>query len=205
MEIDDSLLAEDERNRERIHILLDRYGILFRLLLERELPTFHWQPLFRTMRLMELSGELISGCFFEDLNCLQFTSPERASELQNWQPEEKTWWHYATDPASLCGIPNLASTLDLPRRIDSNIIVWNGTQQILLIEHQGKTLTFQQELEDINKHMLAPLHHLLRSSPCLTIKAINNIPAAQSSYLTVLKQSFDVVTSMRDVTLYRKH
>ncbi len=61
---DEGLIEEDELKKERVRQLLDRYGILFRQLLMKELPTFSWASLFRSIRLIELSGEILSGHFF---------------------------------------------------------------------------------------------------------------------------------------------
>jgi ATP-dependent helicase Lhr and Lhr-like helicase len=54
-EFPDDLLGNEERKKERIRILLGRYGILFRELLQRELPALSWPNLFRSLRIMELS------------------------------------------------------------------------------------------------------------------------------------------------------
>ena len=62
---DTDLVDREEMGRERVRLLLDRYGILFRELLARELPEFRWGELFRSLYLMELSGEVVSGAFFQ--------------------------------------------------------------------------------------------------------------------------------------------
>ncbi len=49
----------EELRRDRVRALLRRYGVLFRELLERELPPLRWGELFRTLRLMELSGRFL--------------------------------------------------------------------------------------------------------------------------------------------------
>ncbi len=77
------LIEEEEIKKDRVRLLLDRYGILFRELLAYELPEFQWKLLFRTIRLMELSGELITGHFFEGIPGLQFMSPESFRRLRS--------------------------------------------------------------------------------------------------------------------------
>ena len=61
---EDDLLEIEERKKDRARMLLDRYGIVFRELLQREAPGFRWADVFRPLRLMELSGEV---------NILRFT------------------------------------------------------------------------------------------------------------------------------------
>jgi hypothetical protein len=41
--------------------LLDRYGVIFRELIAREVTAFTWRELFQSLRLMELSGEVIAA------------------------------------------------------------------------------------------------------------------------------------------------
>ena len=64
-----------------------RYGILFRELLHKELPQFRWSGIFRSLRVMELSGEILSGQFFKDIPGLQFILPAAFQKLQAGLPE----------------------------------------------------------------------------------------------------------------------
>ena len=65
-------LDSEELAKDRARQLLARYGILFRELLARELPPFGWSRIFRALRLMELSGEVLAGRFFDGVPGLQF-------------------------------------------------------------------------------------------------------------------------------------
>ncbi len=80
---EEGLLARAEREKERVRLLLDRYGVLFRELLQNELPAFSWGNIFRALRLMELSGEVLTGYFFEGVPGPQFISHEAFRMLQN--------------------------------------------------------------------------------------------------------------------------
>src|SRR5512143_223445 len=66
------ILGEEELVKDRIRQLLRRYGILFRELLVNELPPLQWRAVFRSLRLMELSGEVMSGHFFQGISGPQF-------------------------------------------------------------------------------------------------------------------------------------
>ncbi|MFI5369514.1 MAG: ATP-dependent helicase, partial [Spirochaetia bacterium] len=68
-------LEEEEVARDRIRQLLQRYGVLFREILEYELPPLRWSRVFRSLRLMEFSGEVVAGRFFEGIRGLQFADP----------------------------------------------------------------------------------------------------------------------------------
>jgi len=49
-ELPDDLLEAEERRKDRVRLLLDRYGILFRELLHKEWPTLRWSAIFRALR-----------------------------------------------------------------------------------------------------------------------------------------------------------
>jgi len=98
------LLEEEELNRERVRLLLDRWGILTRPLLEREAPVLSWARLLPTIRRMELAGELVTGRFFSGVSSLQFASPRIAAELEEAEAEQGIYWMNAADPASPAGL-----------------------------------------------------------------------------------------------------
>jgi ATP-dependent Lhr-like helicase len=98
------LLSDEELVKDRIRQLLKRYGILFRTLLENESQQLQWRAVFRSLRLMELSGEVLSGYFFEGITGLQFVSHEAFRMLQEALPQDAVFWINAADPASLCGL-----------------------------------------------------------------------------------------------------
>ena len=74
-------LDEEEIVRDRVRQVLQRYGVIFRELLENELPPLRWARLFRSLRLMEFSGEVVTGRFFDGIRGLQFAHPTVLEEL----------------------------------------------------------------------------------------------------------------------------
>ncbi|MDR1411907.1 MAG: DEAD/DEAH box helicase, partial [Spirochaetaceae bacterium] len=85
-------LDEENLNRERIRLLLGRWGVLARPLLEREAPCLSWAKLLPAIRRMELAGELCSGRFFAGLNSLQFAAPGIENELVAAENEGGVYW-----------------------------------------------------------------------------------------------------------------
>jgi ATP-dependent Lhr-like helicase len=59
---DDDVIEKEERGKDRVRLLLERYGILFRELLQNESAPFRWASIFRALRLMEL-GDSDSDIF----------------------------------------------------------------------------------------------------------------------------------------------
>jgi len=139
-------LEEEELARDRIRQLLQRYGILFRELLTRELPPLQWSRIFRTLRIMELSGEVLSGYFFEGIPGLQFVSHRGLRVLQAGLPEEEIYWICAADPASACGL-GLPVT-GLPSRLASNHLVYHGSRLVLVSRRRGTEVELRVAPED---------------------------------------------------------
>ena len=130
-EADDPLVIA-ELKKERVRLLLKRYGILFRNLLENELPSFSWKELLPTLRIMELSGEILAGYFFENIPGLQFISSDALRLLQKQLPEDAIYWINAADPVSLCGIKIDAIKKNLPHRNGTTIIVFRGSRKVVV-------------------------------------------------------------------------
>ncbi|SFG93597.1 ATP-dependent helicase Lhr and Lhr-like helicase [Desulfotomaculum arcticum] len=75
-----------------------------------------WRRIFRTLRLMEFSGEIYAGHFFEQITGLQFISREANRFLHQELNEESLYWLNAADPASPCGLKLPGMDEDLPAR-----------------------------------------------------------------------------------------
>ncbi|MEJ2158271.1 MAG: DEAD/DEAH box helicase, partial [Desulfobacteraceae bacterium] len=186
--LEDDLLSQQERQKDRIRLLLQRYGILFRELLAREMPMFRWAALVRTLRLMDLSGEIHSGCFFQGIAGLQFIAPEYLSLLQQDAETKPIYWLNAVDPASMCGLGLNELPHALPRRIASNHLVYRGAELIATSRRKGGRIRFEMAPDDPDlSAALGFLHHLLnrRFQPLrhITVETINGRPATESPYL----------------------
>jgi ATP-dependent helicase Lhr and Lhr-like helicase len=202
-------ITSEERKKERVRILLDRYGLLFRELLTREMPMFRWSEIFRTLRLMELSGEIITGYFFENLAGLQFMSPRAFRMFQVEGDEDTIYWINAADPVSLCGVDVPGLKQQLPKRRITTHLVYKGSRLAMTSRRSGKLLWFDvpPEAPDLSNYLVV-LHHLLnrRFQPLrrIVIETINDEPAGQSQYLEALRKEFDATLDINRVILYRR-
>lgn len=129
----------EERNRERVLLLAGRYGVLLKPLLERELPALGWGRLFKSMRRLELSGELVSGNFFEGLPGPQFMTPEAFRDFQSGSAPEGLYALCSEDPASVCG---LGSGEELPQRKSGSAMVYRDGELVLYARKNGGELRF---------------------------------------------------------------
>jgi ATP-dependent helicase Lhr and Lhr-like helicase len=207
LETSEDLIEIEERKKDRARILFDRYGILFRELLANESPPFKWANVFRSLRLMELSGEIMAGYFFEGIPGPQFISHQAFRILQRKLPENAIYWINATDPVSLCGIQIDAIKGPLPKRVPGNHLVCRGKDLVLISQRNGKSLTINIDPDDPNltecfgflRHMQNRQFQPIRR---ITIETINGEEAAGSSYVDALRTSFEVLLEHKSVILY---
>ncbi len=208
----EDLLGEEELKKDRVRLLFDRYGILFRELLLRESPVFQWRNLFRTLRIMELSGEIFSGYFFENIQGPQFITPGAFRKLQRLKGDscKEVYWLSAQDPISLCGVALDKLKGKLPKRVGSHHLVYRGVELILVSQRLGKEIDISISPDDetllqafgVFEHLLTRQFQPLSK---LKIETINGEKASSSEYLPALKMMFDVVLDYKEVILYKRY
>ncbi len=190
-------LDRDEEDRDRARLLLDRYGIVFRRLLERELPALRWSSIFRSLRLMELAGEVVSGRFFEGVNGLQFMDHRAWRQLERGLPEDRLWWLCATDPASPCGLGLDTFPARLPRRAAPNLLVFHGRQLVVTAEASGRKLRIEPRpdhplLADYLGFLATMLGRRVQPMRHVDVESINDAPAAESPYRAAFEKRFHI-------------
>jgi ATP-dependent Lhr-like helicase len=93
---------------ERVaRVLLRRYGVVFRKLLDREGMTLPWRELLRVLRRLEARGEIRGGRFVAGFAGEQFASSEAIGVLRSvrrTQPDGALISVSAADPLNLVGI-----------------------------------------------------------------------------------------------------
>ena len=188
-------IMEDAVNREQVRLLISRLGLLCRPLLEHESDIFSWSRLLPTMRRMELSGELVTGRFFEGINSLQFAAPSIAKDLEDAENFNEIYWMNAADPASPAGME--IKGLKLCARSASNRIYFKGAQLIAVSFKGGKELQITMKTDDPDIEKLIALFKIPRTRNImpqnkLLIEKINKKDAAQSEYAEIfIKNGFE--------------
>lgn len=89
------------------HVLLLRYGVVFRKVLERESMLPPWRDLLYTYRRMEARGEIRGGRFVEGFSGEQFALPDAVGLLRKQRNKNTAIGSKvisATDPLNLVGI-----------------------------------------------------------------------------------------------------
>jgi ATP-dependent Lhr-like helicase len=201
---------ELELGKERVRILLDRHGVLFRELLEREIPALRWSRVFRTLRVMELSGEVVAGQFFAGARGPQFAAPAAVRLLRAGLADDRVWWVNAADPASPCGLAVAGLPEGLPRREASSHVVFHGRRPVVVSEAGGRRLTVNVGPD----HPLLPryldffatrLTRRVVPVKAVSIETINGEPAATSPFREVLAARFHVVREGTGLRLMRRY
>ncbi len=185
-------LEKEELKKDRIRILFQRYGIIFRELLERELQPLKWSALFKTLRLMELSGEILTGHFFKEIPGLQFISHEAFRLLNQPFDENAVYWVNAADPVSMCGIKLESMKGALPSRIPSTWLVYHGTKNVMIAKKNGREIEINTDPEKFLPEYLSLFKTLITREfnplKSIIVETINSEPAAKSHYCMEFKK-----------------
>jgi ATP-dependent Lhr-like helicase len=114
--------------------LLERYGVMFRRLLTREINAPGWRELTRVYRRLEARGEIRGGRFVTGVSGEQFALPEaveRLREVRRSAPDGRLVTISAADPLNLTGI--LAGN-DRVRAVTSTRIVYRDGVALAAME-----------------------------------------------------------------------
>jgi ATP-dependent Lhr-like helicase len=187
-------LDEEEIARDRIRQLLRRYGVLFREILEYELPPLRWSRVFRSLRLMEFSGEVVAGRFFEGIRGLQFADPSVIDEWGGAESAEhgvahgdEVWWMNAADPASLCGMDIEALKPALPSRLPTTHVIFHGNRVVLVSRRMGRELEFRAppdspRIRDYLSFVKVLTGREWRPMSAVRVETVNDVPVGESPY-----------------------
>lgn len=138
-------------------VLLRRYGVVFRRLLEREtdhLPP--WRELLRVYYRLEARGEIRGGRFVSGFSGQQFALPEAVGSLRELRRSEaapQTVILSASDPLNLIGI--LTPHERVPALSGNKLLLRGGTALAALVGGTVRPLT------QLNEAELESAHHVL--------------------------------------------
>ena len=183
--------SEEDRPLAWLGVLLERYGILTRELVELDPWAPAWADLAPLLARSELRGEL-PGYFVEGFSGVQYASDEAAEGLSRLAgtpaPATEDILLAAADPANLYGS---GAPLDIPlldggtarlSRLPGNYLVIRGGRPVLVIEAYGKRLTGLASASQSEIHK-ALAHVVKLAGPqrqVLKVETVSGEPAWQS-------------------------
>ncbi len=163
-------LTEEQLER-LIQVYLQRWGVLFRKILERETFAPPWRVLLRALRRMELQGRLRGGRFIAGIGGEQFAYPEtvdllrstarRATEGNADKPMEYLALA-ATDPVNLLTL--MLPDSRLPRLVNNRVLYADGVPLAVL---QGAQVSFLRDVAPDQQWKLQQLLHQRHFPPRL--------------------------------------
>ncbi len=141
--------SEPERDLALLaRTLLQRWGVLFRQLLERESRGVPWSQLLRVLRTMEARGEIRGGRFVTGFSGEQYALPEAVTLLRQLRREparDELVAINACDPLNLVGL--ITPGARIPQQSNSRILLRDGLPVAALVAGQLKELTPVDETE----------------------------------------------------------
>jgi ATP-dependent Lhr-like helicase len=126
-------------------VLLRRYGVVFRRLLEREAVHIPWRELLRVLWRMEARGEIRGGRFVDGVAGEQFALPEALGALRSHRADaghDDLVSVSAVDPLNLVG--TLLPGERIPATLNTRIVFSNG---LPVAVQCGDALRFLRELD----------------------------------------------------------
>ena len=184
-DINHDALTQLEECRERVHLLLDRYGVITRELANRETDCLRFSKLFKALRIMELAGEVTQGLFFKGLSGPQFISTRALARLQQNEKPPTHFWCNALDPVSPCGLG--LEWPELPQRRAQNYLAFYKGELALVVENNGRRLQlFVEPQSNELDRILEPCIHIAKTFGKLTVDEINGESAMTSPWTPAL-------------------
>lgn len=170
-----------EDQKERVRILLDRYGIISREIANREAKDFRWQAIFGALRLMELSGEVVGGYFVSEFSGPQFARTDAIRMLTNYFCNGVLWIS-AYDANAPCGLG--IDWPELPARRVGNYLGLVDGEVVCSSTAQGRKLQVFIDSDDNRLDLLfAQMAKSITDERSLKIEEINGVPARSSPYV----------------------
>lgn len=187
-----------EDSKDCVRTLLGRYGVLCRELCNREGRQYRWSQLFRAMRMMELSGELVSGLFFDGLSGPQFMQPTALDTFLNHVNDRSAFWVNSYDPVSPCGLG--LNWNELPTRNLGNMLAFNQGELVITSRSHGKHLDILVANDDARlDEVCRTMHVAITNRARMTIGTINDRRALDSEYLQALGRHMQIRRGVQDV------
>ena len=177
-----------EVNKERVRVLLDRYGIVTREIANRDGGVFRWGEIFNALRAMELSGEIVSGLFIAEMTGPQFARLDALEFLTSSSPSEKANWISAYDPLSPSGFG--LDWPEIPARRNGNFLGLSFGKVLCTCTAHGRKLFVHTETNEKNLlDLFGMLPGAITDDSTLAIEEINSSPVRSSPFVQLIIDS----------------
>jgi ATP-dependent Lhr-like helicase len=150
-------LPAGERALRQTRQLLQRWGVVTKACLEREVPIWQWEALYPVLSYLEMRGEVRRGYFVAGLPGVQFALPEVVDQLRAANGNRRSPGEgadvppvvlSAVDPAQLFGTDEVGGALRFARVPATAVAL-----------HQGDPVATMAVMEDAGTSLFADLDH----------------------------------------------
>lgn len=189
-------LEQFENSKDIIKMLIQRYGILCRVLMKHESRSIKWSQLLRALQSMELSGELICGTFFKGISGNQYMTPEVFVKFKKLIIKKNWYWMNAADPASLAGISIEHYRNILPHRKSNTKLLFRGSFVAAVFYSNLSEIDIHIDQNDVEFEKIFEYYNYflnLNGRYKITIKKINGENPENSFYLKRFKENGFIV------------
>ncbi|MCB1800587.1 MAG: DEAD/DEAH box helicase [Gammaproteobacteria bacterium] len=204
----DASVTDTERTLARANMLLDRYGVVSREVVQAEDIRGGFGPLYKMLSTLEESGRVRRGYFIEGLSGAQFARPGTVDMIRGVQPDDSDDIDDmqraidlvpVIDPAnpwgSLLPWPATGAAESLrPRRVAGAwLLMHRGTPLLYLGPNGRQLITFPAQLD--RPEIRSACFEFLRSLPgtlrrgTLVIEKIDGVPVTDSPYRDAMLQA----------------
>ena len=151
----------------------------------------------------------MAGQFFAGIPGLQFASHAALRRLVEGVPEDRVSWVNAADPASPCGL-GLDDLGELPRRVPTNHLVFQGPRLVVVSERRGRSLEIRvgpdhPNLAEYLGFLKALLTRSVRAARAIVVETINGEAAAAGPYRPALAALFHTTRDASTLRLMRRY
>lgn len=200
-----------------INMLLDRYGILSKEIINLEKGLFTWSDVYPFLKEREFSSGIKRGFFVLGLSGIQFAREETIEELrlQERAMQEAEKKHFVTisasDPANLYYIVKEESSLCKIKRHPGTVVIFANGEPVFSLKSYGKNMIAYTEnldlLKDAVNHFIEMYQQkkiwLDRSKVFLEYWGEGNEPVETSPVASIL-ESLGFVLEYKGMTLWPK-
>jgi ATP-dependent Lhr-like helicase len=161
-------------------LLLKRYGVVFRDIIERERLAPRWSEISQKLRRMEARGLVRGGCFVEGVSGEQFALPHAVDRLRALRDEGKEFWCIiaAVDP---CFVPCLFSSVSVPSLRRNRVVIKNGEVIATFVSDEITWLQKQEMMFTATVERAVRQNALTRQRDPFSMGSPDRLPLQRSS------------------------
>lgn len=202
-------LSIEEIMIDHVEILLDRYGVIAKALVEQSGMEGGFSSLYPILRRMEEQGQLVRGIFVEGFGAAQFARRETVDALRADTDMTSCIGLAAQDPANLYGAAlswpqnDNEAAIKATRR-NGAMVVLRGGIALIYASKNGKIMTFTDADTVLRQACLALADACRRGETgTITLKECNGIPLTRVQHITQFLRAAGFTPCPQGLKLYR--